>query len=79
MKNWLVENVEDNQHHWINRFAEMIRRRESLAEAVIGFMDGLSPYYGGYHSDTMVNNVIAYGPDGKVFFAAINFPGSWLE
>jgi hypothetical protein len=41
MKNWLVENVEDN-HHWINRFAEMIRRREPLAEDVIGFMDGLS-------------------------------------
>jgi hypothetical protein len=27
----------------------------------------------------MVNNVFAYGPDGKVFFAAINFPGSWAD
>jgi hypothetical protein len=27
----------------------------------------------------MVNNVFAYGPDGKVFFAAINFPGSWSD
>ena len=27
----------------------------------------------------MVNNVFAYGPDGKVFLAAINFPGSWAD
>ncbi len=27
----------------------------------------------------MVNNVFAYGPDGKVFFAAVNFPGSWAD
>ena len=27
----------------------------------------------------MVNNAFAYGPDGKVFFAAINFPGSWAD
>jgi len=31
----------------------------------------------GYDADTMVNNVFAYGLDGKVFFAAINLPGSW--
>ena len=27
----------------------------------------------------MVKNVFAYGPDGKVFFAAVNFPGSWAD
>ncbi len=27
----------------------------------------------------MVNNVFAFGPDGKVFFAAIYFPGSWAD
>jgi len=27
----------------------------------------------------MVNNVFAFVPDGKVFFAAINFPGSWAD
>ena len=27
----------------------------------------------------MVNNVFVYGPDGKVFFAAIHFPGSWAD
>jgi hypothetical protein len=35
--------------------------------------------YCGYDCDTMVNNVFAYGPDGKIFFAAINFPGSWAD
>ena len=57
---------------------------------VIGFMDGVSltsectseplvqnSMYSGYHSDTMVNNLFAYAPDGKVIFCAINFPGSW--
>jgi hypothetical protein len=36
-------------------------------------------YYCGYDCNTMVNNVFAYGPDGKVFFCAINFPGSWAD
>jgi hypothetical protein len=27
----------------------------------------------------MVNNIFAYGPDGKVFLAAINFSGSWYD
>ena len=35
--------------------------------------------YNGYHNDTMVNNIIAYGPDGKVFLCAVNFPGSWHD
>jgi hypothetical protein len=26
-----------------------------------------------------INNVFAYGPDGKVFFCAINFLGSWAD
>jgi len=33
-------------------------------------------YYCGYDCDTMVNNVLVFGPDGKVFFCAINYPGS---
>jgi hypothetical protein len=35
--------------------------------------------YIGYHSDTMVNNIFACGPDCKVFLCAINFPGSWND
>jgi hypothetical protein len=35
--------------------------------------------YSGYHSDTMVNHLLAYAPDGKVIFCAIYFPGSWHD
>jgi hypothetical protein len=73
-------------------FAQLIQAREPEVDDVIGFMDGLAltsectsevieqnAMYNGYHSDTMVNNIIAYGPDGKVFLCAINFPGSWHD
>jgi hypothetical protein len=71
-------------------FDRMVRRRESRVSKVIGFMDGLSlltecdsdptiqsSFYNGYHADTSVNNIFIYGPDGKIFQAGINFPGSW--
>jgi hypothetical protein len=71
-------------------FSEMINKREPAVDDVIGFMDGVSlasectsdcvtqnVFYSGYDCDTMVNNMFAYGMDGKVFFAAINFPTSW--
>jgi hypothetical protein len=32
-----------------------------------------------YNCDTIVNNVLVFGPHGKVFFCAINFPGSWSD
>ena len=73
-------------------FAAMVQQREPLVNDIIGFMDGVSfssqstdervaqnAMYCGYDCDTTVNNVFAYGPDGKVFFAAINFPGSWAD
>lgn len=73
-------------------FSELIAGREPLAKGVIGFMDGLAlptecssneeiqnAYYNGYHADTMINNVLAFGPDGKIFFAALNYPGSWHD
>ncbi len=63
-----------------------------MVDDIIGFLDGVSSpvqctdewirqnaMYCGYDCDTMVNNVIAYSPDGKVFFAAINYPGSWAD
>ncbi len=66
--------------------------REPIVNGIIGFMDGVSfstkctdgrveqnSMYCGYDCDTMINNVFAYGPDGKVFFSAINFPGSWSD
>ena len=76
----------------MGQFAGMVQSREPLVDDVIGFMDGVSipaectderfeqnAFYCGYDCDTMVNNVFAYGPDGKVFFAAVNFPGSWAD
>ncbi len=65
---------------------------EPLIDDVIGFMDGVSlstkctseeneqnAMYDGYTCDMTVNNVLAYGPDGKVFLSALNFPGSWTD
>ena len=76
----------------MEQFAAMINAREPLIDDVIGFMDGVSlptectsdqyeqnAMYDGYSCDTTVNNVLAYGPDGKVFLSALNFPGSWTD
>ncbi len=73
-------------------FASMVHSRENSIDDVIGFMDGVSlptectsekitqnAFYSGYECDTVTNNVFAYGPDGKVFVAAINCPGSWAD
>ena len=70
----------------------MIQRRETLVTDVIGFMDGCTllmectsndvvqnASYSGYKCDTFINNMFAYGPDGKVFMCAINCPGSWHD
>jgi hypothetical protein len=64
----------------MQQFAEMICIREPTISNVIGFMDKLglatemtderiqqNAYYCGYDCDTMVNNVLVFGPDGKVF------------
>ncbi len=73
-------------------FAAMIQQREPMVDDIIGFMDRVSfpvqcmdermsqnAEYCVHDCNTMVNNVFAYGPDGKVFFAAVNFPGSWAD
>ena len=76
----------------MQHFEEMISIREPTILNVIGFMDGLglememtneriqqNAYFCGYDCDTMVNNVLVCGPDGKVFFLCHNFPGScWM-
>jgi hypothetical protein len=76
----------------MEEFAAIINAREPLVDDVIGFMDGVSlptkytseeleqnAMYDRYTCDTTVNNVLAYGPDGKVFLCALNFPGSWTN
>jgi hypothetical protein len=58
----------------------------SLKYHAIGFMVGLTlmsectsepieqnAMYRGYYSDTMVNNIFAYGPNDKVFFILSTF------
>jgi len=73
-------------------FATLIYQRDGVVRDVIGFLDGLSipvccssdeleqsAYYNGYHHDTMVNNVLFFTPDGKISYAAINYPGSWHD
>ncbi len=70
-------------------FADMISLREPSISNVIGFMDGLglvtgmtskriqqNAYYCGYDCDTMVNNVLIFGPDGKVFFVPLIIRGA---
>ncbi len=72
----------------MREYAAMIQAREPSVDDVIGFMDGVlffsecsderveqNAFYCGYDSDTMVNNVFAYGPNGKVFFAAMKLGG----
>jgi hypothetical protein len=76
----------------IQQFALMIESRKPSVRNVIGFMDGVllmsectderltqNALYCCYSCYTMVNNVFVHGPDGKVFFCAINYPGSWAD
>ncbi len=76
----------------MEQFAAMINACEPLLDDVIVFMDGVSlptectseenehnAMYDGYTCNTTVNNVLAYGHDGKVFLSALNFPGSWND
>ena len=76
----------------MQQFAQLACTCEPSVQDVIDFMDGVSftsectsekiqqnAFYCGYDCDTVVNNVFAYGPDGKVFFCALNYPGSWAD
>jgi hypothetical protein len=87
-----VAKVEFPDEEKMQQFAQIVCTHEPSVQDVIGFMDGVSftsectsekirqnAFYCGYDCDTMVNNVFAYGPDGKVFFCAINYPGSWAD
>ena len=76
----------------MQQFVEMISIREPTISSVIGFMDGLglatemtderieqNAYYCGYDCDTMVNNVLVFGPDGKVFCVPLIIWGAgWM-
>ncbi len=70
----------------MREYVDMVQAREPLADDVIGFMDGVSSqtectskhveqnaFYCGYDCNTMVSNVFAFGPDGKVFLPQLTF------
>jgi hypothetical protein len=74
--------------HNMQQFAEMISLCEPMILNVIVFVDGLglmtemtdkrlqqNAYYFGYDCDTMVNNVLVFGSDGKVFFVPLIIRG----
>jgi hypothetical protein len=71
----------------MREYAAMVEVREPVVNDItVGFMDGVSfptectderveqnLMYCGYDCNTMVNNVFAYGPDGKVFLLRSTF------
>jgi hypothetical protein len=74
----------------MRQYADMVQLGEPAVSNIIGFIDSVlflvecadkcieqNAFHYGYDCDTTIINVFAYGPDGKVFFCAINFPGSW--
>jgi hypothetical protein len=84
--------IEFPSENKMTEYALMAHHREPLLTNVIGFVDGVampvkcsslpevqSTYYNGYYHDTMINNVFAFAPTGKVIFACINYPGSWHD
>ena len=92
LRSHLIAQVKFPDAAKMREFVDMVQEREPLVSDIIGFMDGVSfpaectdervkqnVYYCGYDCDMMVKNVFAYGPDGKVFFVAINFPGSLAD
>ena len=78
--------------HEMARLAAIVQTREPLIHNVVGFVDGCSmkiqcssrtdiqnAYYDGFTCDTCVNNVFLFSPEGKVLYAAYNYPGSWHD
>ena len=74
------------------QYAEITSSPEPLVNNIIDFVDGVSilvqcpedediqnAYYNGYYHDTMINNVFAFAPTGKIIYASINCPGSWHD
>lgn len=73
-------------------FAKQIKRRASELKDVFGFVDGCSfpmqepsngleqaRYYNSWKKHVSVANVFGYTPDGCVFYAKINHPGSCAD
>ena len=89
LRNHPLARIEFPNEEKMRLFTDMISLCKPSISIIIGFMDGLglatemtskkieqNAYYCGYDCDTMVNNILVFGPDGKIFFCAINYPGS---
>ena len=70
----------------------LIHGREPPVNCVIGFCYGVAIHlkcndsevellkgYNSHTKDTICNNVFAFSPTGKIFYAALNYPGSWHD
>ena len=92
LRNHPFAQVRFPDEHKMRGKVDMVQLREPEVDDIIGFMGGVSflsectdkqieqnAFYCGYDCNTMVNNVFAFGPDRKVFFVAVNFPGSWAD
>jgi hypothetical protein len=77
----------------IRRYQEMFARRHpGLQAGVFGVLDGLqltcnnhtnrliqNAFYNGWKCDTFISNILVFAPDGTIFFAVVNFPGSYHD
>jgi hypothetical protein len=76
----------------LREWALLVHGREPSVHNIVGFIDGVvlacqapddpdeqNAMYDWDTGDTAVNNVLAFAPTGKVFYAAINYPGSWHD
>ena len=74
------------------RYAQTIAGREPQVTSAFGFVDGTTfrieqpageliqnAYYSGVKSDTVVQNLFVFAPDGTIIWARTNCPGSWHD
>jgi hypothetical protein len=89
LRNHPLARIEFPNKEKMRLFMDMISLHEPSISNTVGFMDGLglamemtceqieqNAYYCGYDCNTMVNNILVFGPNGKIFFCTINYPGS---
>jgi hypothetical protein len=70
----------------------IMKQREPTLPDCYGFLDGThcaiqsvtehvtqNAFYNGWKSNTTICNVLLFGVDGTIIYAAYNFPGSWHD
>ena len=94
LQNNSVAKITDPTTDEINEYIHAIGTKYPilLEERVWGACDGLkllleqstnwaiqNRFYNGWTSDTYVNSVFVFAPDGRIRIATINAPGSWHD